>query len=245
MVEEAFELPDFYIPYPARLNPHRERARQHSLQWARDMGMLDAPGRGGGAVWDEAALAEMDYALMCAYTHPDCDGPTLDLWSVPRRPTLHRRSARPGAGAGATLAGSPFRGRQVGPARGAGGMRLSRGTRTWLVSRWSDNSERDPCLSLRHGTGAGGWCCSPTVGTPVSPGTDTGSTRLRQASEATRGEGIRLATLRANVRRDGVSTYVGTDELLLPAPSEWRWSPCSTRAEADRRRTAVRDKEWT
>jgi germacradienol/geosmin synthase len=30
-------------------------------------------------VWDEAALAKMDYALMCAYTHPDCDGDALDL----------------------------------------------------------------------------------------------------------------------------------------------------------------------
>jgi germacradienol/geosmin synthase len=43
------------------------------------MGMLDAAKRGGGVVWDEAALAAMDYALMCAYTHPDCDGPALDL----------------------------------------------------------------------------------------------------------------------------------------------------------------------
>lgn len=30
-------------------------------------------------MWDEASLARMDYALMCAYTHPDCDGPALDL----------------------------------------------------------------------------------------------------------------------------------------------------------------------
>jgi germacradienol/geosmin synthase len=75
----AFRLPDFYVPYPARLSPHVERARQHSTEWARDMGMLDAPRPGGGVVWDEAALAAMDYALMCGYTHPDCDGPTLDL----------------------------------------------------------------------------------------------------------------------------------------------------------------------
>jgi germacradienol/geosmin synthase len=43
------------------------------------MGMLDAPKPSGGVVWDQAALDKMDYALMCAYTHPDCDGPTLDL----------------------------------------------------------------------------------------------------------------------------------------------------------------------
>ena len=76
---QAFDLPDFYLPHPARLNPHLERTREHSMEWARRMGMLDSPKPGGGLVWDEAALAGMDYALMCAYTHPDCDGPTLDL----------------------------------------------------------------------------------------------------------------------------------------------------------------------
>ncbi|MFJ2029188.1 family 2 encapsulin nanocompartment cargo protein terpene cyclase [Streptosporangium sp. NPDC087985] len=76
---QAFTLPDFYMSYPARINPHLERSREHSAAWARRMGMLDSPKPGGGVVWDEAALARMDYALMCAYTHPDCDGPTLDL----------------------------------------------------------------------------------------------------------------------------------------------------------------------
>ena len=76
---QAFELPHFYLPHPARLNPHLERAREHSMDWARRMGMLDTPTPTGGLVWDEAALAGMDYALMCAYTHPDCDGPELDL----------------------------------------------------------------------------------------------------------------------------------------------------------------------
>ncbi|MEV8632473.1 germacradienol/geosmin synthase [Streptosporangium sp. NPDC051023] len=76
---QAFTLPDFYMPYPARLNPHLERSREHSAAWAREMGMLDSPKPGGGVVWDEEALARMDYALMCAYTHPDCDGPALDL----------------------------------------------------------------------------------------------------------------------------------------------------------------------
>ncbi|HUN37726.1 MAG TPA: germacradienol/geosmin synthase [Trebonia sp.] len=41
--------------------------------------MLSAPKPGGGLVWDEMALAAMDYALLCAYTHPDCDGGTLNL----------------------------------------------------------------------------------------------------------------------------------------------------------------------
>ncbi|NKQ58670.1 germacradienol/geosmin synthase [Amycolatopsis sp. K13G38] len=76
---QAFTLPDFYLPYPARINPHLERTRTHSEDWARRMGMLDAPKPGGGVVWTAEDLSAMDYALMCAYTHPDCDGPALDL----------------------------------------------------------------------------------------------------------------------------------------------------------------------
>lgn len=71
---KPFELPDFYMPYPARLNPHLEEARTHSKQWARDMGMLE-----GSGVWEEADLDGHDYPLMCAYTHPDCDGAELCL----------------------------------------------------------------------------------------------------------------------------------------------------------------------
>ncbi|TCO53110.1 terpene synthase family protein [Actinocrispum wychmicini] len=75
---QAFTLPEFYMPYPARLNPHLERTRAHSMAWAKDMGMLDTPKPDGGVVWTPAQLARMDYALLCAYTHPDCDGPMLD-----------------------------------------------------------------------------------------------------------------------------------------------------------------------
>ncbi|SEG98366.1 germacradienol/geosmin synthase [Nonomuraea solani] len=73
-MSQPFELPDFYMPYPARLNQHLEEARVHSKQWARDMGMLE-----GSGVWEEADLDAHDYPLMCAYTHPDCDGAELGL----------------------------------------------------------------------------------------------------------------------------------------------------------------------
>jgi germacradienol/geosmin synthase len=77
---QPFELPDFYAPYPARLNPHLEGARKHTMRWAREMRMLDDDRDPGTPdIWDEAALEAMDYALLCAYTHPDCDGPELDL----------------------------------------------------------------------------------------------------------------------------------------------------------------------
>ncbi|MFI7409462.1 germacradienol/geosmin synthase Cyc2 [Streptomyces sp. NPDC049627] len=74
MTQQPFELPHFYMPYPARLNPHVDEARAHSTRWAREMGMLE-----GSGVWEQADLDAHDYGLLCAYTHPDCDGPALSL----------------------------------------------------------------------------------------------------------------------------------------------------------------------
>ncbi|MBT1091125.1 germacradienol/geosmin synthase Cyc2 [Streptomyces sp. Tu102] len=74
MTHQPFELPHFYMPYPARLNPHVEEARAHSTEWAREMGMLE-----GSGIWEQADLDAHDYGLLCAYTHPECDGPALSL----------------------------------------------------------------------------------------------------------------------------------------------------------------------
>lgn len=74
MTQQPFELPHFYMPYPARLNPHVEEARAHSTEWAREMGMLE-----GSGIWEQADLDAHDYGLLCAYTHPECDGPALSL----------------------------------------------------------------------------------------------------------------------------------------------------------------------
>ncbi|MFZ3597605.1 germacradienol/geosmin synthase Cyc2 [Streptomyces sp. BH104] len=71
---QPFQLPRFYMPYQARLNPHLDEARAHSTVWAREMGMLE-----GSGVWDQDDLDAHDYGLLCAYTHPDCDGPALSL----------------------------------------------------------------------------------------------------------------------------------------------------------------------
>ncbi|MGP3975082.1 terpene synthase family protein [Streptomyces sp. 8N114] len=73
-MSQPFELPDFYVPYPARLNPHVDQARTHSREWAREMGMLE-----GSGIWDTADLDAHDYALLCAYTHPDADADDLAL----------------------------------------------------------------------------------------------------------------------------------------------------------------------
>jgi germacradienol/geosmin synthase len=75
---QPFQLPEFYMPYPARLNPHLESARQHSKAWAYEMDMVDVP-QNGVPIWDEHDLDSHDYALLCSYTHPDADGPELDL----------------------------------------------------------------------------------------------------------------------------------------------------------------------
>ena len=90
---QPFELPKFYMPYPARLNPHLELARAHTKVWAHEMGMLDsrrAPwDRPNGVldarnprdsqIWDERKFDSMDFALLTSYTHPDAPGPELDL----------------------------------------------------------------------------------------------------------------------------------------------------------------------
>ncbi|MGB3441647.1 MAG: germacradienol/geosmin synthase [Actinophytocola sp.] len=75
---QPFELPEFYMPYPARINPHLEQARDHSKTWAYEMDMIDVP-QNGTRIWDEHDFDSHDYALLCAYTHPDCSGADLDL----------------------------------------------------------------------------------------------------------------------------------------------------------------------
>jgi germacradienol/geosmin synthase len=77
---QPFELPDFYMPHPARLNPHLEGARTHSKAWAYSMGILGSEKDAeAAAIWDERAFDAHDYALLCAYTHPDASAVELDL----------------------------------------------------------------------------------------------------------------------------------------------------------------------
>ncbi|MFD7844118.1 germacradienol/geosmin synthase [Nocardia sp. NPDC059764] len=76
---KPFTLPDFYSPHPARLNPHHDYARVYAAAWAERLGMLGEPGVDGKPIWDAEKLERMGYALLCAYTHPDCDAETLAL----------------------------------------------------------------------------------------------------------------------------------------------------------------------
>ena len=77
---QPFKLPEFYMPWPARLNPNLEAARVHSKAWAYQMGILDSPEEAPGEpIWDEHKFDSHDYALLCSYTHPDAPSPELDL----------------------------------------------------------------------------------------------------------------------------------------------------------------------
>ncbi|ATY09919.1 Geosmin synthase [Amycolatopsis sp. AA4] len=75
---QPFVLPEFYLSYPARLNPHLDGARKHSKAWAYSMDMIDVP-QHGTVIWNEHDLDSHDYALLCSYTHPDAAPRELDL----------------------------------------------------------------------------------------------------------------------------------------------------------------------
>jgi germacradienol/geosmin synthase len=79
-VKQPFELPQFYVPWPARLNPNLEGARVHTKAWARQVGIIAPEGEEKSSdIWTERDLDAHDYALLCAYTHPEAPGPELDL----------------------------------------------------------------------------------------------------------------------------------------------------------------------
>lgn len=79
-MSQAFELPDFYLPWPARLNPHVDGARAHSTMWAYKVGILNPPPEDRTPeLWSEEKLASMDIGLFCAYSHPDATPEDLEL----------------------------------------------------------------------------------------------------------------------------------------------------------------------
>jgi germacradienol/geosmin synthase len=83
---QPFKLPDFYVPWPARLNPNLETARIHSKAWAREVGILnDLDGASNSPIWKEMDFERYDFALLSAYIHPDAPAEELNLmtdWNV-------------------------------------------------------------------------------------------------------------------------------------------------------------------
>ncbi|RJQ79443.1 hypothetical protein D5S17_10535 [Pseudonocardiaceae bacterium YIM PH 21723] len=77
---QPYELPEFYLPHPARLNPHLEATRVHTKAWAYEMDMIDTPAfEGGPPVMSERAFDTFDYGGLVAWTHPDASKEELDL----------------------------------------------------------------------------------------------------------------------------------------------------------------------
>lgn len=77
---QHFEMPEFYMPFPARLNPNLEVARAHSKSWAYEVGILgERSDQAGDNVWDEREFDSNDFALFTAYTHPDAHSEVLYL----------------------------------------------------------------------------------------------------------------------------------------------------------------------
>ena len=74
----SYKLPEFYTSYPARCHPQAGAAREHSKAWARAMDMIDVP-QNGTVIWTERDFDAHDYALLCAYTHPDTTADLLNL----------------------------------------------------------------------------------------------------------------------------------------------------------------------
>ncbi len=72
------DLPEFYMPWPARQNPSLAATSEHTVRWAREMGFF-APGN--AAEWTEERYRQADFPLFVALFFPDAPGPRLDAIS--------------------------------------------------------------------------------------------------------------------------------------------------------------------
>src|ERR1043166_10052895 len=79
-MDQLFEPPGFYVPWPARLSPRVDGARRHAKAWARQVGILAPEGQErSNEIWTERDFDAHDYALLCAYTHPEAPPAELEL----------------------------------------------------------------------------------------------------------------------------------------------------------------------
>jgi germacradienol/geosmin synthase len=73
-------LPDFYMPYEARVNDHLEQSRTDCVEWARAMGFYTkVPGNPWAGVWTEQQNVEFDFAQCSARLHPDAGIEALNV----------------------------------------------------------------------------------------------------------------------------------------------------------------------
>ena len=155
------------MPYPARLNPHLEEAH----------GSTPRPGPArwgcseGSGIWEEHDLDSHDYALLCAYTHPDASGRgagpghgLVRLGVLLRRPLPGGLQAQPGHGGRQGVPG-PAAGRSCRwTSRQTLPSRPIRSRRAWPICG------RGPCPRMSHGLAARGSARAPEPARRVALG---------------------------------------------------------------------------
>ena len=72
---DAYELPELYMPWPARASPDLDAAREHAREWASELGMFEP---GGPAGWTVEHYDRCDFPLFVALVHADARGEPLN-----------------------------------------------------------------------------------------------------------------------------------------------------------------------
>jgi germacradienol/geosmin synthase len=77
---EPTKLPDFYMPFGVRVNPHLEPARQDVLDWSEAMGFyLELPGVPGGYIWTREMNEGFDFGQCSARLNPEASADALKI----------------------------------------------------------------------------------------------------------------------------------------------------------------------
>ena len=72
---DSYELPELYMPWPARVSPDLDAAREHAREWARELGMFEP---GGPAGWTVEHYDRCDFPLFVSLVHADARGEPLN-----------------------------------------------------------------------------------------------------------------------------------------------------------------------
>jgi hypothetical protein len=81
-VTDTFQLPSFYMPFQARVNPHLESVRPRVRSWAHAVGLLEpqhTDSHHGG--WDTEIFDRADFTRFTALTYPHASAEELELLS--------------------------------------------------------------------------------------------------------------------------------------------------------------------
>ncbi|MEU9190046.1 hypothetical protein AB0D14_37040 [Streptomyces sp. NPDC048484] len=82
-VEGTFQLPSFFMPFPARVNPHLSTVRPRVHAWARSVGLLEpqhADSCHGG--WSAEVFDRADFTHFTALIYPHASAEELELLSA-------------------------------------------------------------------------------------------------------------------------------------------------------------------